>query len=60
MKFCQKAVYHVYLELSSSEYEFSTEQVDGNLIRVGSTCEMFHEKVDIPSEVEVFYKFSKN
>ncbi len=47
------------LELDSQEYQFSVEQVDGKLIRVGSTCEIFCKKVDIPSDDEVFYKFSK-
>ncbi len=51
---------HMCLELDSLEYEFSVEQVEGKLIRVGSTCEIFHEKVDIPSDDEVFYKFSKS
>ncbi len=48
------------LELDSLECEFSVEQVDGKLIRVGSTCVMFRNKVDIPSDDEVFYKFSKS
>ncbi len=51
----------MYLELDSPEYEFSVEQVDGKIIRVGSTCEIFYENVDIPIDDEVyFHKFSKS
>ncbi len=48
----------MYLELDSIENEFSDYE---KLIRVGSTCEIFYENVDIPIDDEVyFHKFSKS